>query len=163
MWFLHLLKGGSQWCIVSMTSQCFSKNSSHPYSTVKHPAKNKWKWNKLKLTQTQKHRTVWRREACPPPCRRRVAGWVRGPGDRASHSGSAACLLSCCRRTRHCLLLQGRCRSWSKVTKHCGADGRTCFDREPNTRLIWEKGFISQLMLISLRRWVHPTGGVLFK
>lgn len=46
------------------------------------------------LTQKQKRRTVWRREACPLLCPRRVAGWARGPGDRASHWGSAVCLLA---------------------------------------------------------------------
>lgn len=46
------------------------------------------------LTQKQKRRTVWRREACPLLCPRRVAGWARGPGGRASHWGSAVCLLA---------------------------------------------------------------------
>lgn len=53
------------------------------------------------LTQKQRRRTAWRKEACPPQCQAPAAGWARVPGDTASRWGSSACLPCGCRKTQH--------------------------------------------------------------
>lgn len=92
-----------------------------------------------KPTQTQKHQTAWRREACPPRCRRRVAEWAQGPGDRASHLGSAACLLSCCKNTS---LPQSAKSLWNFAHGYnvCSTEA-TCFDDSKKSPLTWWKCF----------------------
>lgn len=78
--------------------------NSHTYFGCVNPLCQQWAdcptSGKTTLTQKQRHLTVWRREACPPLCLERAAGWVQGPGDKASHLGSLVCLLSGCKTTK---------------------------------------------------------------
>ena len=68
------------------------------------------------LTQKQRHLTVWRREACPPLCLERAAGWFLGPGDTASRWGSSVCLLSGCTTRKHA---EGFVRVWWFAVSCC--------------------------------------------
>ena len=68
------------------------------------------------LTQKQRHLTVWRREACPPLCLERAAGWFLGPGDTASRWGSSVCLPSGCTTRKHA---EGFVRVWWFAVSCC--------------------------------------------
>lgn len=86
-------------CKHSQSTSGYDRLTSH--SEVIWPNKQKGIARKRTLTQKQRHPTVWRREACPPLCPERAAGWFQGPGDTASHWGSSVCLLFGCRVRKH--------------------------------------------------------------